>query len=274
MIARTLAELSAARAELGAGLNLVPTMGALHEGHLSLVAAARAGGGKVAASVFVNHLQFGPQEDFARYPRDEAGDLAKLQAAGCDLVWLPDAAMMYPETSVSTIYVAGPATRWEGAIRPGHFTGVATVVAKLFGQVRPARAFFGEKDWQQIQVVSRMVADLLLPVEVVPVPTMREADGLAMSSRNRFLSAQERAAAPALYAALSRAAGRIAGGGDVADMLTEGEAALNAAGLKPDYFALVHAQTLEPLAELSRPARLLAAAKLGPVRLLDNVAVP
>jgi pantoate--beta-alanine ligase len=273
LIARTLAELDAARAALGPGLNLVPTMGALHDGHLSLVAAARAGGARAAASVYVNHLQFGPNEDFARYPRDEAGDLAKLQAAGCDMVWLPDASIMYPESAASTINVAGPAKRWEGAIRPGHFTGVATVVAKLFGQVRPEKAFFGEKDWQQVQVIRRMVADLLLPVEVIPVPTMREADGLAMSSRNRFLSSQERETAPLLFATLNRAAGRIAGGEDVADTLAEGEAALSAAGLKPDYFALVHAETLEPLAENSEPARVLAAARLGPVRLLDNVAV-
>ena len=185
-IARTLSELREARGRLGTELGLVPTMGALHAGHLALVNAARQAG-QVAASIFVNPLQFGPTEDLARYPRDEAGDLAKLEAAGCDLVWLPDAALMYPPDAASTITVGGPATLWEGALRPGHFTGVATVVAKLFGQLRPNAAYFGEKDWQQVQVISRMAADLLLPVKIVPVPTVRELDGLALSSRNRFL---------------------------------------------------------------------------------------
>lgn len=273
LIARTLQELSAARTRLGADISLVPTMGALHDGHLSLVATALASGGKVAASVFVNHLQFGPNEDFSRYPRDEAGDIAKLELAGCDLVWLPDAAMMYPPDAASTVHVAGPANLWEGAIRPGHFTGVATVVAKLFGQVRPARAYFGEKDWQQIQVITRMVTDLLIPVQIIPVTTVREPDGLALSSRNRFLGTVEREAAPALYAVLTHAAERLAGGGDVAEVLAKGDAALKAAGLAPDYFNLVHAQSLEPIASLFRPARLIAAAKLGSIRLLDNVTV-
>ena len=222
LIARTLPALREACAKLGPELGLVPTMGALHQGHLALVAAARTGG-PVAASIFVNPLQFGPNEDLSRYPRDEAGDLAKLEAAGCDLVWLPEVTEMYPPDAVTTITVGGPATLWEGAIRPGHFTGVATVVAKLFGQVRPQAAYFGEKDWQQVQVIARMVADLLLPVKIVPVPTVREQDGLALSSRNRFLSVDNRAAAPALYAALRQAAASIANGAPVPAALGEAE---------------------------------------------------
>jgi pantoate--beta-alanine ligase len=274
LIARTLPELRAACASLGPEFGLVPTMGALHEGHLALLAAARTSG-PVAASIFVNPLQFGPNEDLSRYPRDEPGDLAKLQAAGCDLVWLPDVAEMYPPDAVSTITVGGPAMLWEGAVRPGHFTGVATVVAKLFGQVRPKTAYFGEKDWQQVQVITRMVADLLLPVKIVPVPTVREPDGLALSSRNRFLSAESRAAAPALYAALRAAAAAIAGGAKVAAVLDQAKASVTAAGMQPDYLALVDAHSLEPLESLAdaRPARLLAAARAGTVRLLDNVAV-
>jgi pantoate--beta-alanine ligase len=272
LIARTLSELRDARIGLGPKLGLVPTMGALHQGHLALVNAARPAG-PVAASIFVNPLQFGPNEDLARYPRDEAGDLAKLEEAGCDLVWLPDVSAMYPSDAVSTITVGGPATLWEGAARPGHFTGVATVVAKLFGQVRPRAAYFGEKDWQQVQVISRMVKDLLLPVEIVPVPTVREPDGLALSSRNRFLSATERTAAPALHAALRAAATSIAGGKPVASALAKAEAAVIAAGMQPEYLALVNAQSLEPMDTLSQPARLIAAARAGSVRLLDNVGV-
>jgi pantoate--beta-alanine ligase len=271
-IARTLPELRAATAELGA-VGLVPTMGALHDGHLALLAAARAAGGPTAASIFVNPLQFGPSEDFSRYPRDEAGDLAKLEAGGCDLAWLPEVATMYPADAASTITVAGPATLWEGELRPGHFAGVATVVAKLLGQVRPRAAYFGEKDWQQVQVIARMVRDFLLPVEIVPVPTVREADGLALSSRNRFLNDAERATAPALHAALADAAGAIAAGAPVEPTLAAARAALTQSGLTPDYFALVDAISLVPLTTHRPPARLLAAAKLGAIRLLDNVAV-
>ena len=271
-IARTLPELHAALAELGP-VGLVPTMGALHPGHLSLVAAARQAKRPVAASIFVNPLQFGPTEDLARYPRDEAGDLAQLAQAGCDLVWLPDVATMYPAEAASTITVGGPALRWEGAARPGHFSGVATVVAKLFGQMRPHAAYFGEKDWQQVQVIRRFTADFLLPVEIVAVPTVREADGLALSSRNRFLTPAERQAAPALYAALTRAAAQISGGAAVAESLDAAKHAVIAAGMAPDYLALVGAETLEPLERLAHPARLIAAARLGSVRLLDNVAV-
>jgi len=271
-IARTLPELRAALAALGAR-TFVPTMGALHEGHLALITAAATSGLPVAASIFVNPLQFGPSEDFNRYPRDEAGDLAKLASAGCALAWLPDVSIMYPADAATTITVAGPATRWEGELRPGHFAGVATVVAKLFGQVQPRAAYFGEKDWQQIQVISRMVQDLPLSVEVVPVPTVREPDGLALSSRNRFLSPADRRLAPALQSALRDTARRLNAGEDAATATAAGRFALNRAGLTPDYFALVHANSLEPLDALATPARLLTAARCGPVRLLDNIPV-
>lgn len=272
IIARTLDELNAAREALGP-VGLVPTMGALHEGHLALVAAALAAGRPVAASIFVNPTQFGPKEDFAQYPRDEAGDLAKLEGAGCALAWLPGVEVMYPPNGASMIHVNGPAVHWEGASRPGHFAGVATVVAKLFGQVRPEAAYFGEKDWQQVQVVSRMVADLHLPVRIVPVPTVREAAGLALSSRNAYLTGEQRKAAPLLHTALTRAARSILAGQDVAAALHQARYDVAQAGIIPDYIALVHAETLEPIATLAQPARLIAAAKLGHVRLLDNIPV-
>jgi pantoate--beta-alanine ligase len=272
IIARTLEDLKTAREALG-DVNFVPTMGALHEGHLTLVRAAREAGLPVAVSIFVNPTQFGPKEDLSRYPRDEAGDLAKLEQAGCALVWLPRVDTMYPPHASTTVHVTNVTARWEGATRPGHFDGVATVVAKLFGQIRPKAAFFGEKDWQQVQVVRRMVADLHLPVEIVPVPTVREADGLARSSRNAYLSEAERKAAPALYAALTEAVKAILAGKEVAATLHKVRQDLAAAGMTPDYVALVHAHTLEPLAGFKAPARLIAAAKLGTVRLLDNLAV-
>jgi len=275
-IVRSLPDLVAARTALATakgGFALVPTMGALHAGHLSLVRAARESGLAVAVSIFVNPLQFGPNEDLARYPRDEAGDLALLRAEGCDLVWLPPVEAMYPPGDATTIDVGGPALAWEGALRPGHFRGVATVVAKLFGQMRPRLAFFGEKDWQQLQVIRRMVNDLLLPVEVRGVPVARDADGLALSSRNRFLSPEERPRAPLLYAALR----------DVADMVRDGAAAdaplhmararLTDAGFDVNYLALVHAESLCEITHAVSPARLIAAARLGSVRLLDNVPV-
>lgn len=272
IIARTLNELQQARAALGP-VGFVPTMGALHEGHLALVAAARAAGLPVAASIFVNPAQFGPKEDFSAYPRNEDGDLAKLEAAGCDLAWLPSVEVMYPPNGATMIHVSGPAVHWEGASRPGHFAGVATVVTKLFGQVRPDAAYFGEKDWQQVQVVSRVVADLNLPVRIVPVPTVREATGLALSSRNSYLTAAERKAAPILHAALLQAGKSINAGLEVADTLHHARQEVAKGGMAPDYIALVHAETLEPIAALARPARLIAAAKLGHVRLLDNIPV-
>jgi len=274
-IARTLSDLRATCARLrrsADALVLVPTMGALHEGHRTLVRAGVASGAATVASIFVNPLQFGPNEDLSRYPRDEAGDLAALEAEGCALAWLPDVATMYAHREATTISVAGPAERWEGDARPGHFRGVATVCAKLFGQVRPDRAYFGEKDWQQLQVVKRMVADLLLPLEIVGVETVREADGLAMSSRNRFLSAEDRAKAPMLMAALRAAAARVAGGEVAAAPLGEARTALAHKGFGVDYFALVEGASLAPVDHAAPGARLIAAAKLGGVRLLDNIA--
>jgi pantoate--beta-alanine ligase len=275
LIARTLASLHEGCARLRAGgraLALVPTMGALHAGHLALLDAAPAGSA-VATSIFVNPLQFAPTEDLSRYPREEAGDLAKLAAAGCDLAWLPDVATMYPPHTATTVEVAGPAERWEGAMRPGHFRGVATVVARLFGQVRPDSACFGEKDWQQLQVVTRMVADLPLPVRIVGVPTVREPDGLAMSSRNRFLAPEDRRRAPALARVLMATAERLRGGAAAGPVLEDAQAVLRDAGFAVDYVALVDGPSLAPIAAARPGARLIAAARLGSVRLLDNFAV-
>ncbi|MFL5251919.1 MAG: pantoate--beta-alanine ligase [Rhodopila sp.] len=276
LIARTLPELRDACTRLrrhAESLALVPTMGALHAGHRMLVRQAVASGAATVASVFVNPLQFGPNEDLARYPRDEEGDLAALKAEGCALAWLPDVATMYPPGEATTIVVAGPAERWEGDARPGHFRGVATVCAKLFGQVRPDRAYFGEKDWQQLQVVKRMVADLLLPLTIVGVETVREPDGLALSSRNRFLSEAERALAPRLHATLRATAARIAAGVAAETPLAEARAGLAASGFEVDYLALLDGPSLAPISACSPGARLVTAAKLGSVRLLDNVPV-
>lgn len=275
-VARTLPKLAEFQAELAASgrpICLVPTMGALHDGHKRLFAAARARGGATAVSIFVNPLQFGASEDYARYPRDEAADLAILEAAGCDLAWLPAPETMYPRDSASEIEVGGPALGWEGAARPGHFHGVATVVAKLFGQVRPRFAIFGEKDWQQLQVVRRMTGDLHLGVEIIAVPTVRAADGLALSSRNTFLTRKDRERAPLLYATLAQAARELTGGARVAECLAHGSAVLERSGFTVAYLALVDAVSLAPLAVLKPRARLIAAAHLGAVRLIDNVAV-
>ena len=273
LIARTLTDLRMACARFRPRpLALVPTMGALHEGHRSLVRAAVASGAATIASIFVNPLQFAPTEDLSRYPRDEAADLAALEAEGCALVWLPDVATMYPPGEATTIEPAGPAQRWEGDARPGHFRGVATVCAKLFGQVRPDRAYFGEKDWQQLQVVKRMVTDLLLPLDIVGLPTVREPDGLAMSSRNRFLSASERETAPVLYRALQETTALVADGKPVPEALARARASLIQAGLGVDYLALVDGPTLAPIDTPEPGARLIAAARLGSIRLLDNVA--
>ncbi len=275
LIARTHQELhaatSAVRAQHGR-LALVPTMGALHSGHLSLLAHAKTLGGTVV-SIFVNPLQFNQPGDLARYPRDEAGDLALLAQAGCDAVWLPDPHAMYGAGDATLVTVGGPAEGWEGRERPGHFRGVATVVAKLFGQVRPDSACFGEKDWQQLQVIRRMAADLALGVRVVGIATMREPDGLALSSRNRFLQASERAAAPELYATLLSARADLNAGADVAAALARAQDRLGAAGFGVEYLALVHGETMQPADSTAPGTRLIAAAKLGIVRLLDNLAV-
>jgi pantoate--beta-alanine ligase len=257
----------------GSRIALVPTMGALHDGHLCLVAAARQAADAVVVSIFVNPTQFGPNEDLARYPRDEEGDLAKLRDAGCDLAWLPSVSAMYPEGRTTFVEVHGVSEGFEGAIRPGHFRGVATVCTKLFLQTGADVAAFGEKDWQQLQVVRRAARDLDIPVRILPVPTVREPDGLALSSRNRFLSAEDRAKAPLLHAALRRTARRIVAGESAGAVLAQEEAALRDQGFAPDYLALVEAETLRPLDRLSpgQTPRLIAAARLGPVRLLDNI---
>jgi pantoate--beta-alanine ligase len=278
LICRDLPALRAATAALrGAGkrLALVPTMGALHDGHLALVAAGRQAADAVATSIFVNPLQFNPNEDLSRYPRDEEGDLAKLRGAGCDIVWMPPVEAMYPPGSATVIEVAGPSAGWEGDARPGHFRGVATVCCKLFLQCEAQVAVFGEKDWQQLQVVTRMAADLDIPIRILPVETIREADGLAMSSRNRFLSAGDRATAPMLLRVMTEAVQAITFGAPVPATLAAGLDTLRGKGFAPDYLALVEAETLKPLAARrpDGPMRLVAAARLGTVRLLDNIAV-
>jgi pantoate--beta-alanine ligase len=276
LIARTLSDLLTACTDLrrrADALALVPTMGALHEGHRTLVRAGVASGAATVASIFVNPLQFAANEDLSRYPRDEAADLAALEAEGCALAWLPDVATMYPDGEATTITVAGPAELWEGAVRPGHFRGVATVCAKLFGQVQPDRAYFGEKDWQQLQVVKRMVADLLLPLEIIGVGTVREADGLAMSSRNRFLSEVERTTAPVLIKVLQATSKRLAAEPDASRAVGDAIVRLKVEGFDVDYLALVDGPTLIPLGRVRPGGRLIVAARLGSVRLLDNVGV-
>lgn len=259
----------------GDAIALVPTMGALHEGHGALIARARACCDRVVASLFVNPTQFGPGEDFAAYPRDEATDAAFLGEAGVDLLYAPGADQIYPKGFATTVSVSGLADTLCGAVRPGHFDGVATVVLKLLNQVAPDVALFGEKDYQQLVIVRRMTADLDLAVEIIAVPTVRASDGLAISSRNAYLDAAQRATAPALYRTLTEAGRRIAEGADITATCASGGEALIAAGFeKVDYFACVDADTLEPLHVLGRPARLLAAAHLGRARLIDNIPLP
>ena len=258
----------------GGKVAFVPTMGALHAGHMALVAEARARAAHVVASIFVNPTQFGPNDDLSTYPRREAADAAMLESEGCALLWAPDAATMYPDGLAVTVR-AGPAgDELDGAARPGHFDGVVTVVARLFDQVRPDIAIFGEKDYQQLIVIRQMVGGLALPIEIVGIPTQRDADGLALSSRNAYLSDEERHAARALPRALGEAAQAITGGTPVAEALDRARAKLAAAGFDPiDYVELRDAATLAPLAALDRPARLLAAARIGKTRLIDNLPV-
>jgi pantoate--beta-alanine ligase len=256
----------------GEAVALVPTMGALHAGHMALVDAARRRAPRVVVSIFVNPKQFGPNEDLARYPRREAADAQLLSDGGVDILWAPDVDDMYPAGFATTVSVGGVSTVLDGAHRPGHFDGVATVVAKLFGQVRPALALFGEKDFQQLAVVRRMASDLNLQVEIVGVPTQRDDDGLALSSRNIYLDEGERARAVALPRALGEAKRAIERGDDPATALTAAEAMLARAGFEVDYVTLVDAETLtDPVA--GHPARLLAAARIGTTRLIDNIAV-
>jgi pantoate--beta-alanine ligase len=262
-IVRTVDSLRQAVAALranGGAVALVPTMGALHSGHMALIEEGKTHAAHVVASIFVNPTQFGPNEDFQTYPRREASDAAMLEKAGAALLWAPDVSEMYPDGFATTVSVRGLTAGFDGAARPGHFDGVATVVAKLFGQVRPDVALFGEKDFQQLCVIRRMAEDLDLGIRIIGVPTQRDDDGLALSSRNAYLSDQERLAARALPRALGEAKAAIE--------------RLKQAGFDPiDYVALVDAQTLAPLNALSGEARLLAAAKLGRTRLIDNLAV-
>lgn len=273
---RTIAELRAAVAawrRAGESVGVVPTMGALHKGHISLVEAARAACRRSIATIFVNPKQFGPREDFSRYPRQEEADRALLDAAGCDLLFAPSVDEMYPTGFATTVSLAGITDRWEGEARPGHFAGVATVVTKLLLQAMADKAFFGEKDYQQLRSVTRMARDLDIPTEIVGCATVREADGLALSSRNVYLTAAERKVAPALYRAITALAEAARKGHDVAAAIAAGTAALLKAGFAAvDYLALVDAETLVPLATLDRPGRVLVAARLGAVRLIDNVA--
>ena len=273
-IVRNSEELAQARAALEGRVALIPTMGALHAGHMALVAEARERAERVVASIFVNPTQFGPSEDYARYPRQEERDAAMLQGAGCDLLWAPRVEEIYPAGFATTISVSGVSDRWEGEARPGHFDGVATVVAKLLLAVRPDIALFGEKDFQQLAVIRRMVADLGLPVEIVAVPTVREVDGLALSSRNAYLSPDERARAAALPNALKAARAHIVAGGRVGEALRQAKQSLVDAGfLRIDYFALVDASTLEPQDSAQGDMRLIAAAVIGSTRLIDNLAI-
>jgi len=253
---------------------LVPTMGALHAGHVALVAAAKQQANRVVASIFVNPTQFAANEDLSSYPRREAEDAAMLEAAGCDVLWAPSVETMYPAGYATSISVGGVTETLEGAARPGHFDGVATVVAKLFGQTQPDLAFFGEKDFQQLAVIRKMVADLNMRIGIVGVPTVRDSDGLALSSRNAYLTAEERSAAHVLPDALQDAAAAIAKGRDVAKALEEVRARLTSAGFHPiDYVTLCDAETLRPVLQATGKLRLLAAARLGRARLIDNFEV-
>lgn len=274
---RDLPPLRAAVATLksdGKPLVLVPTMGALHDGHMALVEEARRYGRHVAVSIFVNPRQFGPHEDLNAYPRREAKDAQMLAAAGVDILWVPPVDVMYPAGFATNIGVSGISEGLDGAARPGHFDGVATVVTKLFNQVRPDVAIFGEKDYQQLAVIRRMVADLDMAVEIVGIPTQRAEDGLALSSRNAYLNDDERKAALALPRALGEAKRQIERGDRVDAALARAIATLAAHGFDPiDYISLCDAATLAPMMALDRPARLLGAAKLGKTRLIDNIAV-
>jgi len=275
-VVRTVAALRRVLARLrrgGKAVALVPTMGALHEGHLKLVRLARRCADRVVVSIFLNPAQFAPEEDFATYPRTFAADLAALARLEVDLVWAPPAATMYPRGFATRIVPAGPASvGLEDAMRPHFFAGVATVVAKLFLQCRPDLAVFGEKDYQQLKVVARMARDLDLGLKVVGVPTVREKDGLAMSSRNVYLTAQERAVAPTLYGVLTLCAEKIAKDRPIGTVLAEGREAIERAGFALEYLEARHADTLERVRSAKDgKLRLLVAARLGNTRLIDNI---
>ena len=272
-IVRDRESLRRARLSLAAPVGAVLTMGALHDGHLSLLSRARADCASVVASVFVNPTQFGPAEDFARYPRDEAGDLARLEAAGVDLAFLPSVQEIYPPGFATAVDVGPIAEPLEGTARRGHFRGVATVVAILFGLVGPQRAYFGQKDAQQTLVVRRLVADLAMPVEIVVCPTVREADGLALSSRNRHLSPGERAAAPVLYRALGEASRLVdAGERDAETIRRRMREVLAAEPLaSPEYVSVADGNTLRELDRVAGEVLVSLAARFGDTRLIDNV---
>ncbi|MGO9360322.1 MAG: pantoate--beta-alanine ligase [Xanthobacteraceae bacterium] len=277
-IARTLPALSKALDRLRArrsSIALVPTMGALHDGHISLVRLARRRAERVVVSIFVNPAQFAPHEDLASDPRTWQADLAKLADAGVDLVWNPDATIMYPAGFATRVGVEGPAVcGLEDRFRPHFFGGVATVVAKLFAQVRPDLAVFGEKDFQQLKVVTRMARDLDLGVKVVGAPIVRERDGLAMSSRNVYLSAADRAIATTLHRVLKDTAARLRAGEAFEATLAAGAETITRAGFALDYLEARHADTLAPVATLGDgPVRLLVAARIGTTRLIDNMKV-
>lgn len=276
LIARSLSSLHRARADLGkrnATLALVPTMGALHDGHVSLVRLAKRRADKVAVSVFVNPAQFAAHEDLGSYPRTWKEDLARLKAEGVDLVWNPDVKTMYPDGFATRIAPEGPALAGlEDRFRPHFFGGVATVVAKLFTQVRPDVALFGEKDFQQLKVVTRMARDLDLRVKVIGGPIIRERDGLAMSSRNVYLSPEQRRTAPVLFNTLKATSKRLRNGDDLKTALSDGGDLITGAGFALDYFEARDAETLAPVTSLSDgPVRLLVAAKIGTTRLIDNI---
>ena len=275
--ARTVSDLRARLAKwrkVGESVALVPTMGALHGGHLSLVELAKSKADHVVVSIFVNPIQFGPREDFKLYPRDEAGDLVKLAKAGADLVFAPEVTEMYPQGFSTQVRVGDLTEDLCGAARPNHFDGVATVVAKLLLQCAPDLAVFGEKDYQQLLVIRRLVRDLNVPVEIVPGPIVREKDGLALSSRNAYLSPSERKTAPLLYRTISEVAADLAQGRGCDDAVVAARFKLDAAGFRVDYVAVRDPDTLKPLSGPVKRARVLAAAYLGKTRLIDNVPVP
>lgn len=276
-VIRTAAELQekvAGWKRSGILVGVVPTMGALHDGHLSLARAARAQSDRVIVTIFVNPKQFNNPDDLKKYPRTEAHDLALLEAEGVDVLFAPQPDEVYPEGFATNVTVRGVSEPLEGANRPGHFDGVATVVSKLFGMTQAGRAFFGEKDWQQVQVVQRLVRDLNIPIKIIPCPTIREADGLAMSSRNVRLTDAERARAPALYAIMQRAVAAIRAGGGIEAVLETARAEVLAAGFREiEYLELRDAASLAPVTDLAKPMRMLAAAWLGDVRLIDNIDV-
>jgi pantoate--beta-alanine ligase len=259
----------------GARIALVPTMGALHDGHLSLVAAAKARADRIIMSIFVNPTQFAPSEDFGAYPRTFVQDVAAFAAAGGDLVFAPEMADVYPPGFATRVSLEGPATAGlEDKFRPDHFAGVATVVAKLLIMAKPDVAIFGEKDYQQLAVIRQMARDLNLEPEIVGAPTVRAKDGLALSSRNVYLTPDERAKAPLLHAALERCRMAISSGVAIDAAIAKAEATLAAAGFAVDYVAARHAETLAPIASAAEgPIRLLAAARLGTTRLIDNISI-